>query len=67
MDIQGGMANDIFNMILYGIFIYTQLWLTVHIYDSMTRGLKNANVFVPLLTPEYNASDNCKREYVKES
>lgn len=32
----------------------------------MTTAILNANVFIPLMTPEYNASSNCKREYVIE-
>ncbi len=28
----------------------------------MSRGVLGANLFIPLLTPEYAASENCKRE-----
>jgi hypothetical protein len=33
----------------------------------MAQGVDNASIFLPLMTPEYAASDNCKREYVNLS
>jgi hypothetical protein len=45
----------------FNVWIDTQN-MTGDIYESMSYAVLGASVFVPVLTPEYGSSDNCKRE-----